>query len=505
MKTCFAVFALLAFVGVASASSAQTADPLAAAYRQYFNGDKIGAVASLDAILKTDPNNLPARFASLAARNGLIGTDPSTIPAFEHDLDALIDMAQARHSRTDKDTEATFYLAQAAMLRAGYRFDNDKGMWGAARDAANAKKCIDSYLKVHPEHDDAYYVEGLYNYYVDLAPAFAKVLRFILFIPGGDRKAGLQQLERAAAKGNLFAPDAGLILIEVYSTYENRPADAVSVAEKLQQKYPGNDDIGFELGRTYARPASEEYDRAADVYAAIAERHAKDTTAYGLRVRYRAIQALAEQRLSAWRIEEAIATLTPAIDANISKPDWVVPQFLLRRANYRMLLNDPAATDDTARLLANYKAAPWPKAAADLQKAIDERRTSGEGARSAALVPANRLTTERKYDEARKLYVALQATYPNYVNLKYRLAYVDFASGASEQSMAAFSALALDKKVPEAIRANSLLNVARAHDLAGRRPVAIKTYESVVDQFEKTRAGALARIGLVTPYKRPGS
>ena len=82
---------------------------------------------------------------------------------------------------------------------------------------------------------------------------------------------------------------------------------------------------------------------------------------------------------------------------------------------------------------------------------------------------------------------------------------MDFASGQPEQSLAVFSALATNKSVPEAIRANSLLYAARVHDLAGRRATAIKTYEAVTDQFEKTRAGALARIGLVTPYKRPGS
>lgn len=501
-----AVFVLLAAVGVATPATAQgTNDPIAAAYRQYFGGDKTGAISALNQILKTDPGNLPARFASLAARNGLINTEPSTVPAFEKDLDALIDMADARHSRTDKDTEATFYLAQAAMLRAGYRFDHDKGMWGAARDAAKAKKAIDSYIKVHPEHDDAYYVEGLYNYYVDLAPAFAKMLRFMLFIPGGDRKAGLQQLERAATRGTLFAPDANLILIEVYSTYENRPADAVSVAEKLQREFPRNDDVAFELARTYASPAFEQFDRAGDVYASIADRHANDQSPDGLSARYRAIQSLAAQRLEAWRVGDAIAALTPTIDAKVMKPDSVLPQFLLRRANYRLLLNDPGASDDVARVLAEYKTPQWQKAATDMQKAITDRRTSGEAARSAALIPANRLVMERKYDEARKQYQALLPSQPNSPQLKYRLAYVDFVSGQSEQSMATFAALAANKANPDALRANSLLQVARAHDLAGRRAVAIKTYEAVADQFEKTRAGALARIGLVTPYKRPGS
>ncbi len=77
----------------------QTPDALAAAYRQFFNGDKLGAITALNEILKTQPDNLPVRFASLAARNGLLRTDPATVPAFERDLDALIDLAEKRHAK----------------------------------------------------------------------------------------------------------------------------------------------------------------------------------------------------------------------------------------------------------------------------------------------------------------------------------------------------------------------------------------------------------------------
>jgi hypothetical protein len=45
--------------------------------------------------------------------------------------------------------------------------------------------------------------------------------------------------------------------------------------------------------------------------------------------------------------------------------------------------------------------------------------------------------------------------------------------------------------------------VGRAHDLAGRREAAKRTYKALVDDFERESAVWPARVGLVTPYRRP--
>ena len=49
--------------------------------------------------------------------------------------------------------------------------------------------------------DDAYFGIGLYQYYADVAPAAAKVLRFLLMLPGGDKTEGLARMQRARARG----------------------------------------------------------------------------------------------------------------------------------------------------------------------------------------------------------------------------------------------------------------------------------------------------------------
>ena len=126
----------------------------------------------------------PAR--ALRSRRG----QPVARGEFERQIDAFIADAASRYDRSATDDEALFYLANAHFLRASCRFDHDKGMWGAARDGARSKRLSDAYVKRHPEHGDAYFMLGAYNYYVEIAPAFVKLIRPLLFLPAGNRVEG---------------------------------------------------------------------------------------------------------------------------------------------------------------------------------------------------------------------------------------------------------------------------------------------------------------------------
>ena len=444
------------------------------------------------------------RFGLLFAQLERLGRDVPLRPEFERRLDAFIDLADKRYARTTRDEEALFYLAQAYLMRARYRVDYDKGIWGAARDGVKSRSYSETYLKVHPEHGDAYLALGLYNYYVELAPAFFKVLRFLLFLPAGNRVEGLKQIERAASQGSLFGPQAQELLVEVYSQYEGRVAEAVATADRLQARFPDNDGFAFTAAELHASAAVEDHQRAAEIYQGVADRRKNDDTADAAESHYRALLSLANTRVSEWRLADAIAVLTPVIDARVSKPAHVLPQFLLNRANYRALIDDPGASDDAKRVQNDPAMAAQKTGASGLLKWIDERKATGEAAIYAALIPANRLTYEGKWDEARRLYDAAAVRSPQSPLIRYRLAYLEFASGNLDRALPAFSALANgDRAVPENLRAWSLLYIARTHDLSGRRDTAKKTYQQVVDNYENQRAAGAARFGLVTPYKRP--
>jgi Tetratricopeptide repeat len=490
------VFGLAAFAAPAPAQ-----DDVYAVSQRFHRGDVEGARKELEALLAANPNRLALRFGLLEILDHQTNNNRALEPEFEKQIDAFIADVDARYARSDKDDEALFYLANAYLLRAAYRIDHDKGTWGAARDGARSKRYSDAYVKRHPEHGDAYLALGTYNYYVEIAPAFIKFIRPLLFLPAGNRTEGLKQLERAYTQGSLFAYQAGMLLMEVYATYEGRPADGVRVGEQLARKYPENPNVRFELAELYLGSALEDFAKAAEQYErVIAVESARAEPRAAL---YRARLGLVQTRQEEWRFDDAIGLLTATIDAKPAKPDWAMPVFLLRRANLRALAGDAAAVEDARRVRAEPAWSAQHKSAEGLIKWMETRRANGDAAVYTALLRGNRLMVEKRWDEAAAAYESVRRDRPNDPQVRYRLMMLQFARGDAAGASPAASALASDRAAPSWIRAQSLLVVGRAQDLAGQREPAKKTYQRIVDDYEHEAAAWPARVGLVAPYRRP--
>jgi predicted Zn-dependent protease len=87
---------------------------------------------------------------------------------------------------------------------------------------------------------DAYLGLGLYNYYVDTLSALAKILRFFMGIPGGDKREGLRQLEIASTKGELTQMEARFNMAKSLRNYDFDYARAEKAAAPLLAAYPDN-------------------------------------------------------------------------------------------------------------------------------------------------------------------------------------------------------------------------------------------------------------------------
>ena len=81
---------------------------------------------------------------------------------------------------------------------------------------------------------------GCIRYYADVAPAAAKILRFLLMLPGGNRTEGLAQMLRARTRGRLLQGEADYQLQVIYLWYEHRTDLAVELLQSLHERYPGN-------------------------------------------------------------------------------------------------------------------------------------------------------------------------------------------------------------------------------------------------------------------------
>jgi hypothetical protein len=163
------------------------------------------------------------------------GLDDEFTTAADH----AIRTTEAWTERAADDPEAWFYLGGAYAVRVQWRVLRDNKV-AAARDGKRIKAALERSIALDPELDDAYFGVGLYKYYADVAPAAAKILRFFLLLPGGDRKEGLAQMLRTRDQGRLLQGEADYQLHIIYLWYEQQTPRALELLHGLQQRYPGN-------------------------------------------------------------------------------------------------------------------------------------------------------------------------------------------------------------------------------------------------------------------------
>lgn len=187
--------------------------------------------------------------------------------------DKVASLAEASIAKSDT-AEMELYAGLGLAARArilGLRYEK----MPVAHAGVDARKHLLRCLQLDPEMVDADLGLGLYNYYVDTLSALAKILRFFMGIPGGDKKTGLQQLETAAEKGKLTQAEARFNLAKNLRNYDRDYARAAEAATPLITNHPRNcifllltGDIEQKLGHS---------DEAAAWYRAAAEAPWDDT------------------------------------------------------------------------------------------------------------------------------------------------------------------------------------------------------------------------------------
>ena len=141
--------------------------------------------------------------------------------------------------REPQRAEAWFYLAGAYAPLVQWRVLRGERL-AAAREGKKIKDALERTLELDPGLDDAHFGIGAYHYYAAVAPTAAKILRWLLFLPGGDRVKGLQEMLQARQRGVLLRGEADYQLHLIYLWYEQKPARALELLEGLDARYPTN-------------------------------------------------------------------------------------------------------------------------------------------------------------------------------------------------------------------------------------------------------------------------
>jgi hypothetical protein len=216
------------------------------------------------------------------------------------------------------DARARFARGAASGVRSRYHLFRAHRA-EAARTAAQMREDLLAARARDPEDADVQFGLGLYDYYVDVLPRFARLLRFLSRLPGGDRARGLRAIEEAARASTLHAVEARVQLYEIHAFYEDDPEAAAADMEELALRYPGWPLWGLKLAE-HLRDRLGAYAESAEVArrllgAGDAAKAEAGTAAFAL-----ARLSLGESLLLDLRPEEARLALLPLLDASPDQP-----------------------------------------------------------------------------------------------------------------------------------------------------------------------------------------
>jgi len=185
--------------------------------------------------------------------------------------DHVVRLAQAQLAKADT-AEMHVYAGMGWALKArlyGLRGENRN----AAHAGVNARAEMLRALELDPQMADATAGLGIYNYYVATLPGIVKVIRFFMGVPGGDKEAGLRQMNTSMKEGVLLRVDVRFIYAKSIRLYDQKYEEALKIALPLVEEYPKNvifhllvGNLNAELGRN--EQAAEYFHAAQKIVAA---------------------------------------------------------------------------------------------------------------------------------------------------------------------------------------------------------------------------------------------
>lgn len=326
-----ALIALAAAARPTSAAGLTEAARLSAVYEEILSGrfdqarDRLAAACPPAPVVACESLGLVALWWQV-----VLDPDSRALDAqIESRSAAVIAAAQAWTVREPERAEAWFYLAGSYGPLVQWRVLRGERL-AAARDGNRIRAALERALALDPTLHDALFGIGLYHYYADVAPAAAKVLRFLLLLPGGDRRQGLREMLAARDNGALLRGEADFQLHYLYLWYERQPHRALELLRGLDNRYPSNPVFVqriAEVQHDYLR----DYPAAAAAWQTLLDRARGGNISAPLLAETRAQLGLADELDAMFESDRAIEHLQRVIR---SRP--VAPAGSLARAHVRL-------------------------------------------------------------------------------------------------------------------------------------------------------------------------
>lgn len=349
---------------------------------------------------------------------------------FDDYLQQTIDRSELLLKRNPNDVVALFYLGNAYSLKS--RLKGLRGSYfSAGRDAGKGKKYLEQVIEAEPTQYDAYYNLGVYNYLAGTLPGYAKVLKTLLFLPGGDKEKGLTLLKIAGQKSTYFGDESQLLLARFYADFEEQPADALRIVQSFRARYPGNAWYHYWSG-TLLSDELNDYGQAERIYNEIISMCVENAPSYTVELKNQAWLKLARVHGRLLQPEEAINEIKSLIATKPKEPAWVLAKAQLELGN----LYDQIGMRKEATLC--YKQVLSMRNYRDFHDQADRLLEQNYNQKNADIYRMNldgrRLAAEGKFDEAEASLRKVLEKYPNNDQTLYALADMYYKKGSYKES-----------------------------------------------------------------------
>ena len=216
-----------------------------------FNLDHAGAISSFQKAVELDRES-PTGYAFLALARLFsyeMGFDPKEREKSQEEMLRYIGNAVARGeklvAKNPRDGQAYFALTLAKIVKVRLAIAQ-RSYFTVAQESANTWYYLEKAKAADPANYDIYFPMGLLHYHLDQLPGVTRFLSSML-ITAGDHHRGLQELELAMQKGDLFRELAQAELSSVYINFEKLPAQALAITLELKERFPRNYNFSFSL------------------------------------------------------------------------------------------------------------------------------------------------------------------------------------------------------------------------------------------------------------------
>lgn len=216
-----------------------------------FNLDHAGAIFSFQKAVELDRES-PTGYAFLALAQLFsyeTGFDPmereKSREAMLRYVGDAVARGEKRIAKNPRDSQSYFALTLAKIVKVRLAL-MQKSYFMVARESGDLWDYLEKTRTADPDNYDIYFPMGLLHYHLDQLPGVTRFLSSML-ITAGDHHRGIQELELAMQKGDLFRELAQAELSSVYINYERQPALALAMTVDLRERFPRNYNFSFSL------------------------------------------------------------------------------------------------------------------------------------------------------------------------------------------------------------------------------------------------------------------